>query len=169
MHAENVGFKKHGLRCVLFAEPGQFFFVPTRRVGARNTPKVPVAKFLFSGLLDPIPLHKRGQQMVAKVSVEIGAAPELTAKVSDAVDRYNKWIERFGETSYDFQTFYASDRCRNIRLLYHRQPLLGTVAVAPIISCEASRRQRARFSGSVRGSPSRMHISQWDSRFYRDI
>ncbi len=39
--------------------------------------------------------------------------------------------------SYDFQTFYASDLCRNAKALYYRKPLLGTVAVAPIIFCEA--------------------------------
>jgi len=47
------------------------------------------------------------------------------------------WLDHYGETSFDFQTFYASDLCRNIKALYYRQPLLGTVAVAPIIFCEA--------------------------------
>jgi hypothetical protein len=51
--------------------------------------------------------------------------------------RFISWLDHYGETSYDFQTFYASDLCRNIKALYYRQPLLGTVAVAPIIFCEA--------------------------------
>jgi hypothetical protein len=53
------------------------------------------------------------------------------------VRRFVSWLDRYGETSYDFQTFYASDLCRNIKALYYRKPVLGTVAVAPIIFCEA--------------------------------
>jgi hypothetical protein len=55
----------------------------------------------------------------------------------EGVSRFVYWLDRYGETSYDFQTFYASDLCRNIKQLYYRQPLLGTAAVAPIIFCEA--------------------------------
>jgi hypothetical protein len=47
------------------------------------------------------------------------------------------WLDRYGETSYDFQTFYASDVTRNAKALYYRNPFLGTLAVAPIILCEA--------------------------------
>jgi hypothetical protein len=58
-------------------------------------------------------------------------------EVLQGVRRFIAWLDRYGETSYDFQTFYASDLCRNIKQLYYRQPLLGTIAVAPIIFCEA--------------------------------
>ena len=58
-------------------------------------------------------------------------------EVLGGVRRFIAWLDRYGETSYDFQTFYASDLCRNIKALYYRQPLLGTAAVAPIIFCEA--------------------------------
>jgi hypothetical protein len=51
--------------------------------------------------------------------------------------RFADWLDRYGETSYDFQTFYASDLTRNIKALYYRRPALGTMAVAPIIFCEA--------------------------------
>lgn len=51
--------------------------------------------------------------------------------------RFLSWLEEYGETSYDFQTFYAGDLCRNAKALYYRKPLLGTMAVAPIIFCEA--------------------------------
>jgi len=53
------------------------------------------------------------------------------------VRRFLSWLDRYGETSYDFQTCYASDLCRNAKALYYRKPLLGTIAVAPIIFCEA--------------------------------
>jgi len=75
--------------------------------------------------------------MGTEVSVRIAVGPDVITGVSSAVDRFCGWLERYGETSYDFQTFYASDLCRNIKALYYREPLLGTLAVAPIIFCEA--------------------------------
>src|SRR5215469_5978570 len=61
----------------------------------------------------------------------------LLEKVLAAVRRFISWLDSYGETSYDYQTLYASDLCRNAKALYYRKPLLGTVAVAPIIFCEA--------------------------------
>jgi len=55
----------------------------------------------------------------------------------EGVLRFISWLDSYGETSYDFQTFYASDLCRNAKALYYRKPALGTIAVAPIIFCEA--------------------------------
>lgn len=53
------------------------------------------------------------------------------------VRRFISWLDGYGEISYDFQTFYASDLGRNAKALYYRKPLLGIAAVAPIIFCEA--------------------------------
>jgi hypothetical protein len=58
-------------------------------------------------------------------------------QVLAAVRRFISWLETYGESSYDFQTFYASNLSRNAKALYYRKPLLGTMAVAPIIFCEA--------------------------------
>jgi len=58
-------------------------------------------------------------------------------EVLAAVGRFTSWLSRYGETSYDFQTLYASDLCRNAKALYYHNPLFGTMAVAPIIFCEA--------------------------------
>jgi hypothetical protein len=60
----------------------------------------------------------------------------LSGNVLTGVRRFTSWLDGYGETSYDFQTFYASDLCRNIKALYYRKPKLGTMAVAPIIFCE---------------------------------
>src|SRR5579863_5104288 len=54
-----------------------------------------------------------------------------------SVLKFIDWLDRYGEDSYDFQTFYASDLGRAAKALYYRKPLFGTVAVAPIILCEA--------------------------------
>ena len=64
-----------------------------------------------------------------------GALP--LERVRESVLRFASWLDRYGETSYDFQTFYASDLTRKIKALYYKSPLLGTMAVTPIIFCEA--------------------------------
>lgn len=65
--------------------------------------------------------------------------------VLPALEQFIAWLDGYGETSYDFQTFYASDLCRNLKQVYYRKPLLGTVAVAPIIFCEAFAPSARRF------------------------
>jgi hypothetical protein len=70
-------------------------------------------------------------------SVASGIDPSLVGEIREGVRRFIAWLDGYGETSWDFQTFYASDLCRNIKQLYYRRPRLGTVAVAPIIFCEA--------------------------------
>ena len=57
--------------------------------------------------------------------------------VRSSVQRFVAWLDRFGETSYDHQSFFASDLARSAKALYYRKPLLGTLAVSPMIFCEA--------------------------------
>lgn len=57
--------------------------------------------------------------------------------VQPAVDRFIRWLDRYGETSHDFQSFYASTFGRAAKALYYRRPLLGTLAVSPMVFCEA--------------------------------
>src|SRR5690349_4204970 len=61
--------------------------------------------------------------------------------------RFTEWLDRYGEDSYDFQTFYASRLGQSAKALYYRHRVLGTLAVSPIIFCEAfAPRARALFS-----------------------
>jgi len=48
-----------------------------------------------------------------------------------------EWLARYGETSYDFQSFYASDLARKAKALYYRKPRLGILAVSPMVVSEA--------------------------------
>src|SRR5207248_10794148 len=86
---------------------------------------------------------KQGLEMTSPVLDAIAAYSKSDGdnlpigEVLAAVSRFISWLASAGETSYDFQTFYASDLCRNAKSLYYRKPLLGAVAVAPIILCEA--------------------------------
>lgn len=61
----------------------------------------------------------------------------LVGKVASAVDRFCGWLDHYGETSYDHQSLFAGDLGRSAKALYYRTPLLGTVAVAPMVFCEA--------------------------------
>jgi hypothetical protein len=54
-----------------------------------------------------------------------------------AVLRFIEWLDAYGEISHDHQSYFASDLGRAAKALYYRKPLLGTIAVAPMIFSEA--------------------------------
>jgi hypothetical protein len=58
-------------------------------------------------------------------------------QVQRAVLRFIDWLDRYGETSYDHQSFFASDLGRHAKALYYTNPVLGTLAVSPMIFSEA--------------------------------
>jgi hypothetical protein len=61
----------------------------------------------------------------------------FTEKSRSALGRFTNWLDRYGETSYDHQSFYASKIGRRAKALYYRKPMLGTLAVAPMVLSEA--------------------------------
>ncbi len=61
----------------------------------------------------------------------------MLEKTSTAVGQFCNWLDRYGETSYDHQSFFASKLGRGAKALYYRRPLLGTLAVAPSVFFEA--------------------------------
>jgi len=65
------------------------------------------------------------------------AMAEKTLQVQDRVLRFVTWLDRFGEVSWDHQSFFASDVGRKAKALYYRNRLLGIAAVAPMIFAEA--------------------------------
>jgi hypothetical protein len=73
-------------------------------------------------------------------SAEIASA-ELTnvdvEKVRAAVVRFVAWLDGYGETSYDHQSYFVSPLGRKAKALYYKGRLLGTLAVAPMIFSEA--------------------------------
>ena len=58
-------------------------------------------------------------------------------RVQDAVLQFVGWIDRFGETSHDHQSFFAGTLGRAAKTLYYKNKKVGTLAVAPMILCEA--------------------------------
>src|SRR5580700_3678407 len=69
----------------------------------------------------------------ARIMTETGQVEQVRASVM----RFIGWLDRYGETSYDHQSFFASDLARAAKSLYYKKPLLGTLAVSPLIFCEA--------------------------------
>lgn len=59
------------------------------------------------------------------------------AKIEASVGGFTKWLDHYGEVSFDHQSFFASRLGRRAKALYYRKPLLGTFAVSPMIFCEA--------------------------------
>ena len=70
---------------------------------------------------------------------------QLTSAVQHALDRFIPWLDRFGETSQDHQDFYAGRLGRAAKALYYRKKRLGTLAVAPMVFCEAFAPATRRF------------------------
>jgi len=68
-------------------------------------------------------------------AAKVTTAP--SASLQTAILRFVEWLDRYGEVSHDFQSFYASRVGRAAKTLYYRKPLLGTIAVAPMVFCEA--------------------------------
>src|SRR5262245_24810733 len=57
--------------------------------------------------------------------------------VSHVLERFVKWLDEHGETSWDHQSFYAGPYGRAAKGLYYRRRAAGLCAVAPLVACEA--------------------------------
>lgn len=57
--------------------------------------------------------------------------------IRDSLVRFVGWLDGFGETSYDHQSYFAGPIGGRAKALYYSQPKLGTLAVAPMILSEA--------------------------------
>lgn len=58
-------------------------------------------------------------------------------KLQDSLLRFVRWLDRYGETSWDHQSYFAGPLGRRAKALYYRHRLVGTMAVAPMIFSEA--------------------------------
>jgi len=63
--------------------------------------------------------------------------PHVLGQVDSAIADFVTWLGEFGETSYDHQSYYAGPIGGAAKALYYRRPLLGLVAVAPMVFSEA--------------------------------
>jgi hypothetical protein len=107
-------------------------------------------------------LPKRVRQIIAKDSEAMSPAPglngsdspiahplpvaqakprldpsQLEQRVSVALMNFTQWLNRYGETSWDHQSYFAGSLGSRAKALYYKQRLTGTFAVAPMILSEA--------------------------------
>jgi len=61
----------------------------------------------------------------------------LAEKTSLVLTDFTLWLERYGETSWDHQSYYAGPYGRLAKRLYYKNKLLGTAAVSPMVFSEA--------------------------------
>ncbi|MGC2213244.1 MAG: prenyltransferase/squalene oxidase repeat-containing protein [Silvibacterium sp.] len=61
----------------------------------------------------------------------------MTDRVLESSLRFVAWLDSYGETSYDHQSYFAGPVGGAAKALYYRHRLLGTMAVAPMIFSEA--------------------------------
>jgi hypothetical protein len=62
---------------------------------------------------------------------------QSTDLIHSALIQFISWLDGYGETSYDHQSFFAGPIGGRTKALYYKKPKLGTLAVAPMIFCEA--------------------------------
>ena len=63
--------------------------------------------------------------------------PPLATAVSGTLNNFVGWLESYGETSWDHQSYFAGPVGRWAKNVYYRHPKLGICAVAPMIFSEA--------------------------------
>jgi uncharacterized protein YyaL (SSP411 family) len=74
---------------------------------------------------------------MATISTLNTSESATVTNVRAAVLRFVDWLDRHGEVSHDHQSFFASDLGRAAKALYYRRPIMGKLAVAPMIFSEA--------------------------------
>ena len=74
-------------------------------------------------------------------------------RILAALHRFVVWLDRHGETSHDHQSFFAGPVGRRAKALYYRNRPLGTLAVAPMILCEAFMPSARRLFGTPQRFP----------------
>ncbi len=63
--------------------------------------------------------------------------PSSARQVAETLANFVRWLERYGESSWDHQSFFAGPVGRRAKGLYYKNQWLGIPAVAPMIFCEA--------------------------------
>jgi hypothetical protein len=62
---------------------------------------------------------------------------QAVQRATDVLQRFVRWLDRFGDSSWDHQSFYAGPVGSRAKALYYRHKILGTAAVAPMVFSEA--------------------------------
>jgi hypothetical protein len=94
-------------------------------------------------MLSPASEGQMGEVMNTEGDIDLAlrsgyeANPLPLTETRSAVSKFVQWLDRYGEESYDFQTYYSGNLGRWAKRLYYRRPVLGTLAVLPMVFSEA--------------------------------
>jgi hypothetical protein len=95
-----------------------------------------------------------GDQPTGIAMMQQLTAPDTLAEdVSAVLTSFTRWLDAFGETSLDHQSFFAGSVGGFAKSFYYRHPKLGIAAVAPMIFCEAFIPSARRFFHGPVGFP----------------
>jgi hypothetical protein len=80
-------------------------------------------------------------------------APVDREALRTQVESFIRWLDRFGERSYDPYDFWAWRPGRKAKRLYYRSPFAGILAVGPLIALDTLLPRSRRFVASPRRYP----------------
>jgi hypothetical protein len=70
--------------------------------------------------------------------MHLARTPHSSAdEISSVLTSFVGWLAAYGESSWDYQSFYAGPIGGWAKCLYYRRRVIGTLAVAPMVFCEA--------------------------------
>lgn len=75
--------------------------------------------------------------MKLQLQSSVFGRPSSAERVSSVLTHFTNWLEKYGETSWDHQSFFAGPAGRSAKALYYKSKMPGTAAVAPMILFEA--------------------------------
>jgi hypothetical protein len=78
-------------------------------------------------------MNEMGRVDVSSANAEC----KLREDVFSTLSRFTDWLARYGETSWDHQSYYAGPIGRWAKSLYYKSGRAGTAAVAPMVFSEA--------------------------------
>ncbi len=81
-------------------------------------------------------LQTASRNEIASISPAADAAAAAT-RTREVLTRFTAWLDRYGESSWDYQSFYAGPIGGRAKKLYYQHRLLGTAAVAPMVLFES--------------------------------
>jgi hypothetical protein len=82
-------------------------------------------------------IREKRPPMNDEYKCSVSGQSQLVSTVSRVLSSFVQWLGNYGETSWDFQSFFAGPVGGRAKALYYRHRLVGTAAVAPMIFCEA--------------------------------
>jgi len=76
-------------------------------------------------------------KMVLRRPSSLVCHPPSWDQMRAVTTNFTQWLDEYGETSWDHQSFFAGEFGARAKGLYYHHKLPGTAAVAPMILCEA--------------------------------